>query len=107
MRDASVPTAIQEELAVTLPGRILTNLYGHTADSYEIKSIEAEYVECGFNGLVFLLVVTGLIGSDGTMAEVFTWDRRHIAIGPRGGLHLMNARLKNVRGRRVFWELTR
>ena len=43
----------------------------------------------------YLLVVLGMVGDEGTMASVFCRNRRHIAIGPRGGLTLFNAKNKS------------
>lgn len=59
---------------------------------YELKQFEVTPSER--TSLVFLRVVVGLVGDEGTMAAVFARDDRLIAIGPRGALHLLNAKYK-------------
>lgn len=54
-----------------------------------------------------LVAEIGRIGDEGTYAQLLARDRRHILIGVRGGLQLLNAKNKaRARGRRVVWELT-
>lgn len=50
---------------------------------YEIKEFEVTETDYG---TVIVCSVTGVKGDEGTMAEVFCRVKRHIFIGPRGGL---------------------
>jgi hypothetical protein len=52
----------------------------------EFKQFEVNDTEY----LVSLVIVTGGINDEGTMAEVFARDRRHLFIGKRGGIKLAN-----------------
>lgn len=66
---------------------------GHTS----LKTLEI--TEDPSSPLVFLLIEYGRPNDEGTAAEIFCRDRRHIAITPRGGLRLLNAkRQREARG---------
>ncbi len=52
-------------------------------DGYEVKN---DTVEDWAGGVVSFHYEVGLIGDEGTMAEVFGRDRRWFKIGPRGGI---------------------
>lgn len=77
--------------------------YGKHADKYEYKTFEVE--EIGY-GIVTVYSVVGLKGDEGTMAAILCRTTRHIAIGPRGGMKLLNSRKGTVTGRKVTWALT-
>jgi hypothetical protein len=66
------------------------------ADLYEFKVFEVAI----FDGFVSLVWETGLIGDEGTLAALVCRTRRHIAIGPNGGVELLNAGYK---GKRLGW----
>jgi hypothetical protein len=50
-------------------------------DGYEVKE---EKVEDAYGGQVFFYLTTGLIGDEGTMAELYARTRRWFCIGKRG-----------------------
>lgn len=62
-----------------------------TTDQYEYKQWNIERIH---SKAISLIVEVGQKGDEGTMAEVFARDRRHIFIGPRGGMRLVNAKNK-------------
>lgn len=51
-------------------------------EQYEIKTWEVE--DCG--NFVSLFVKYGMIGDEGTAAEIFARDAAHLFIGKRGGI---------------------
>ncbi len=79
---------------------------------YEYKRFDVK--ESPETGQVFLLTEVGLKNDEGTMASILCRSSRHIAIGKKGGLTLLNARktrgkkldTKYVRGRRAVWYQT-
>lgn len=76
-----------------------------TQDRYEFKQWDVTVLP---TGTAFLVSEIGLKGDEGTAASIFCRDHRHIAIGPRGGMRLVNARHPSrARGCRVTWALTR
>lgn len=73
-------------------------------EGYEYKSFEVTRGDGG--RLVYVLSVVGLVGDEENAARLVR-VRRHIAVGVRGGLSLMNAKGgKKVTGRSVLWEQT-
>jgi hypothetical protein len=58
----------------------------------EIKQFEVEAAE---DGGCFVLVETGRVGDEGTLAAIFCREYRHAHIGKRGGFHLLNAKQKS------------
>ena len=101
---------------------ISLGVFNHDASGedkdYEYKRFDAEIIE----GTRLLSVVTevGLIDDEGTMAEVFARTRRHIIVGPNGGMELCNpakftkrngtwrkvSQKTAVRGERCIWHPT-
>ncbi len=78
---------------------------GRTGRTHEYEYKRWDVSQVGRN--VSLVAEIGLVGDEGTAAALLARDYRHIFIGPRGGLHLANARNKaRARGHRVVWELT-
>lgn len=79
---------------------------GHSDNDYEYKRFDVRDVEPGGH-YVFVVSEVGLKGDEGTLASIYCRTHRHISIGPRGGLTLLNAKHKSKRqGRRVLWALT-
>jgi|TARA_R110000824_G_scaffold361751_1_gene549659 hypothetical protein len=71
---------------------------------YEFKNFDVTDTEWGS---VYLVSRVGLKGDENTMASIFGRDYRHIQIGPRGGLKLLNAKHPSTaRGNAVFYALT-
>ena len=58
---------------------------------YEVKRWEVKAASGNNSPLVFLYSVIGRRGDEGTYAEVYARNKRHIAIGVRGGCRLLNA----------------
>ncbi len=54
---------------------------------YEFKTFELTY---GYGGRLYLVTEVGGKTDEGTMAAIFCRTRRHIVIGPRGGLESLN-----------------
>ncbi len=78
----------------------------NVSDKYEYKRWDIDESES--TNLIFLISEVGLKDDEGTMAEMYARKRRHICIGLKGGLKLINARNRSTAiGRRVVWELTR
>lgn len=74
-------------------------------EQYEYKRFEVSQLN---RGIVFVYSVVGMKGDEGTMAEVLCRRVRHITIGKRGGLHLINADSRDyVYGRAVLYTPTR
>jgi len=79
-------------------------LGAHQAD-HEYK--EFKITEQPETGLVYLLTVVGQKDDEGTLAAVFARTRRHIKIGKRGSLQLLNAKEgKKVTGYAVTYSAT-
>lgn len=57
-------------------------------DGHEFKRIEVKV----YHGLVFLITEYGMKNDEGTMASVLCRDHRHVMVGERGQLRLMNAK---------------
>ena len=68
-------------------------------DLYEVKTFE---VVCSFGGGVSVVVETGRIGDEGTAASILCRDYRHVRIGKRGGITLLNAKSKSNK-KRLGW----
>jgi len=91
-------------------------------ERYEYKRFEVvEYTDYPYSEdspMVYVVTDVGLVGDEGTMAEVFARVHRHIRVGPRGGLKLMNPgryskgqgkiveRKTPITGREVVWRMT-
>ena len=62
-------------------------------DKYEIKQFEAKDSEYG----VYVYLVTGMKGDEGTMAEALCRKIRHFVIGKRGGIRsILGGETKHV-----------
>ena len=74
--------------------------YSRGAGTYEIKEYKVEETE------YFLSVVleVGMIGDEGTMAQVFCRDRVHLFVGKRGGITYP---VTNKRGQWVQRQLSK
>ena len=57
-------------------------------DDYEFKAFEI--IEGKYN--ISIVIETGMIGDEGTMAEIFGRDRAQFFIGKRGGIHYWRER---------------
>jgi len=68
---------------------------------HEVKKFEVTHFKGGSQ--TFVTVETGLVDDEGTMASVVCRDYRHIAISKRGGLKLLNAKVK--RDSEGFWNV--
>lgn len=76
-------TAAQEKAINTLKDAFFKHYcYGRPED-YEFKCIQID--EWTDTKTVYIALVMGLIGDEGTLAEVFGRDRTAVCIGPRGG----------------------
>lgn len=77
-------------------------------DDYEYKSFEIriDEVEWRKAPMVFLRTEVGRKGDEGTMGELLGRTRRHIMVGPRGRMELLNGTAK-VSGRKVTYWTTR
>lgn len=88
---------------------------GHS-DDCEYKRFDVKIYDWG---KVSVISEVGRKSDEGTMAEVFGRTRRHIFIGKRGGMELVNAArfvekdgeisrvfAANVKGRRAAWAPT-
>lgn len=65
--------------------------YGDAAN-YEFKRIEVAVR----HGSVYLVTEHGMKNDEGTMASVLCRDYRHVAVGERGQLRLLNAKNKKL-----------
>jgi len=96
--------------------RRVIQMDGH-GDKYEYKRFDVKEMDCD---LVSVVSEVGLIGDEGTAASILCRTHRHILVGKRGGLTLVNAarfvkkdgRLRkipraNVKGARALWTLTK
>jgi len=103
--DAVVMTERQKHKVEWLRDRVLEH-DGH-GDGYEYKKFELH----GFtdSSLVWVISEVGKEGDEDTMASVFCRTMRHIMIGPRGGMTLVNAApgQGRVHGQKVTYYLTR
>lgn len=80
-------TTAQQQILDSLRKDILKH-DGHGDDTtYEYKEWTLDE---GWGGGVFLVSTVGRKNDEGTMAEVFARTHRHIAIGTRGGVKLLN-----------------
>lgn len=94
-------TAAQQRRVEWLRDEIIR--HDGNGERYEYKLFDVEERA----PLVFVLSEVGLKGDENTMASVFCRTRRHVAIGRCGGMRLLNAVKKNVRGNACIWRLTR
>ncbi|MCR5295137.1 MAG: hypothetical protein K6E30_08230 [Lachnospiraceae bacterium] len=71
-----------QEKAIAQIKRLAEKEHGTHCNKYEFKEFtvsENEY-------FVSVVVEIGMIGDEGTMAEIYCRDRAHLFIGPRGGI---------------------
>ena len=105
----------KQKRTVEMLRRRVIQMDGH-GDKYEYKRFEIRELEYG---AVSVVSEVGLIGDEGTAASILCRTRRHLFVGKRGGLTLVNAarfvkkdgRLRkipraNVKGERALWALT-
>lgn len=85
-------TASQAAAIEAIRERIIELRNRGFAQNYEFKHFEVRQRQ----GYVSLTVEIGRKGDEGTMASIYCRDRRIIAVGPRGGLELLNAKHKNA-----------
>ena len=100
-------------IADKLTAEILAN--NSATGNYEIKEVELKILESEIEPIVIggkviakgsrrffgsFSIRAGMVDDEGTLAQAFCRDYRHIMIGERGGLELMNAKKKSEsRGR--------
>lgn len=65
------------------------------SDNYEIKKLETKE----FDSFVSVVIVTGLKGDEGTMAELVARDRVHVFVGKKGGITWYDNK-----GRTKYWR---
>jgi len=73
---------------------------GNHREGYEYKRWEVS----DEGPFVALLSEVGMVGDEETMASVLCRTRRHIFIGPRGGLKLVNAARYDTRRKRFVYS---
>ncbi|MBQ7372420.1 MAG: hypothetical protein IJW67_11200 [Blautia sp.] len=67
--------------------------FDRTDDRYEIKEFEVKDTEYG----VYVYLVTGYKGDEGTIAEALCRKIRHFVIGKRGGIRsILGGKTKHV-----------
>lgn len=71
------------------------------ADGYEVKRFDITEPE-NKGGAMFVLVETGMVGDEGTLAAIFARETRHIMVTKGGGTRLLNAADK--RHSRGLWN---
>jgi len=80
-------------------------------DNYEYKFWEISYgdhVDRRGHRLVFLVSEVGRKNDEGTMAEIYARRHRHICIGAKGGVTLLNAKRRDqAKGHWVTYALTK
>lgn len=91
-------TPAQEKTVELLKERLLhkANRYRDPQNSkhnpHEIKKFEVKHIEG--SSRTYVVIELGMEGDEGTMASVFCRDYRHVSIGVRGGVTLLNAKSK-------------
>ena len=91
----------EQEKKVAEIRNIMLNLVGH-AETKEIK--EEEISEMGY-GIVQMVIEVGMIGDEGTMAEVVCRSRAQVFIGPKGGCYTYSkARSGENKGKLVRYD---
>ena len=60
----------------------------------EVEFKQLEITHCPVSGLTFVLSEVGAANDEGTAAAIFCRDRRLWAITRRGGISLLNAKIK-------------
>lgn len=104
----------QEQAIKWLREEIFVNDSNHH-DGYEYKQFDVTELDWG--NKIQVISDVGLVGDENTLACIFARTRRHILIGPRGGLVLLNTARYSKRqnrmvpaahatGQRVAWALT-
>jgi hypothetical protein len=86
-------------------GRLIETIAGRVGERREIKSITVKRSES--TPLAFLEIEIGRRVVAETMIEFMLRERRHICIGPRGGLELLNSYRKDRRHARGFLHATK
>lgn len=70
----------------------------------EVKRLE---ISEAWGGSAFVVLEVGMVSDEGTMASVFCRDYRHLWIGKRGGIELLNPRgvkKRNIRRLSGRWN---
>lgn len=82
--------------------RLTHGLASEIKEGWEVK--EASWTPPGFMGMdnVYLFLVVGMVGDEGTMAETLCREVRHICFSKGGGVKLLNA--KNKKESRGYWN---
>ena len=92
-------TQAQERAVERIKGMAKKQLmYG---DGYEFKVWQVE--ELNGCGIVSVVLETGLVGDEGTLAQVFGRDRAHMFVGKRGGVTYYDYKSKAQVNRRWNW----
>lgn len=93
----------QTKAVEAIKARIVAMKSHGGADKYEFKTFETS--DPADTALVFLVTEYGNIGDENDMRSLMCRDRRHFAIGKRGGVKLLSldtnlksSNPKNVRG---------
>ena len=79
---------------------------------YEYKQFDVKEMESSVEGYPSIVTVSAIVGSfgdEGTLNEIYGREHRHISVGPRGGVTLLNAKAgwNKVKGRAVLYAETR
>lgn len=70
----------------------LLEMYSYgTGENYEYKQWEITPSHVASFKHVFLVAVIGMKNDEHTMASLFCREKRHICVGPNGGVSLLNA----------------
>jgi hypothetical protein len=93
-RAANGRTAAQERAIARIRKDLVAEHYGSTSSDYEVKRFEVTDRE----HFVTVVAETGLKQDEGTMAAVYCRRRIIVAIGPRGGVQVLNAKRKQGQG---------
>ena len=80
-----------QEKAIARIKRDFETLHGHCQESYELKKFDHEFLSEEV-AIISLIGEMGLIGDEGTMAQVFGRDRIHVFISPRGKIYYYGPR---------------
>ena len=95
--------AKQQKTIDYLIANVLTEQYGSTAASYEIKFTKVNSSPI-CDDFVSLTIETGMIGDEGTAASILCRTYRHIFIGVAGGCELANPLKKGRTINRGVWH---
>jgi hypothetical protein len=99
----------QATLDFVIAGVLRKNNHGQE-DRVEVKHLSMQHA---WSGTFFVSLTVGMKGDEGTMAQAFCRDHRHLWIGKNGGVELLNPRgakgqrLRKLSGlRNAVWALT-